>query len=798
MCCTGCAAAAALIVDQGLGDYYRLREAPAPPVDGVSAPDALAVYDDVEVQRAFVRSVSGGAREATLAVEGLSCAACAWLVERTWSREPGVLAAAVNAASHRARLVWDPAQTRLSHLLAAVERLGYRAHPFEADRQELLARRAERAALRRLGVAGLAMVQVMMFAVGLYAGASSGIEPVYRDLLRAVSWLVATVVVSYVAAPFFAGAWRDVRARRPGMDVPIALAIGSAYLASTWASLRGAGEVYFDSICMFAFFLTLARYLELRARLRSSQQLREWAHRIPRTARRVTADGEERVAAHVLRPGDRVAIAPGETIPADGRVCEGESALSEALMTGESMPVARGPGDRVLAGSQNLDGALVVEVERAGSDGAIAALLALLDRAQSEKPPVAEVADRVAGGFVLAVLVGAVGVAGVWGWLAPERAFEVTLSVLVVTCPCALSLATPAALAAATNGLSAAGVLITRGHALEGLASATHFVFDKTGTLTSELPQLRHVVALRSDPDRELLAIAAVLEQTSQHPVARALRAPDVAGRREIDARVAALRVQATDLFVVPNRGVTGRIGGVAGDSSAAAHGGCAFRLGAPDWATASSGAPVPPPPDEKGSWVLLADEAGPRAWFGLRSELRPGARETVRWLREQGLGVMLLSGDPTPGEVARIAGALDIDDARGGVAPEGKLAALTRLQQSGAVVVAVGDGVNDAPLLSRAQVSIAMAGGADLARVSADAVLLGDRMAGLETAVRWGRKTRRVIRQNLGWALVYNATALPLAACGFVAPWAAAIGMSASSLLVVANALRLAEVRES
>jgi len=782
LCCPGCEAVAQAILDQGLGDYYRHREGPGRRPDE-AVPDALrelVIFDDAALQRDFVREGAEGSREASLAVEGITCAACAWLIERHLGRQPGVRAVSVSLASHRARLVFDPEQTPLSRLLLAFSEIGYVARPYSPDRQEALLREEERRALRRLGVAGLASMQVMMFAVGLYAGALQGIEERYRDFLRGVSLLVATPVVFYSARPFFAGALRDLRGREPGMDVPVALAIGSAYLASALATLTGRGEVYFDSVCMFTFFLGLGRYLEMRVRHRSDARMRRLLVRVPQTARRMRADGAvEVVPLRALAAGDRVRVRAGETLPADGVVEEGEGALDESLLTGEPMPRARSVGDAVLAGSQNVESPLVVRVTRVGRDSTMATLLSLLDRAQGERPQIARIADRVARFFVAGVVATAAGV-GLWWWAtSPADAFRIVLSVLVVTCPCALSLATPAALAAASNGLAGIGLLATRGHTLETLARVSHVVFDKTGTLTRGAPSVTAVHPLRGLSRADVLARARLLESHSEHPLARAFaQPPDAFGTEGVPGD------EATRVRTAANLGVEGLLAGRL------------HRIGRPDWALALSPAQevAAPPFAPIGQCVLLADEEGALAWFELRDEPRTDAAASVAALGSLGLEIELLSGDPSPA-AAELAARLGIHTARAGASPQQKLDHVRALQARGAVVAMVGDGINDAPVLAQAQVSIAMGSGSDLARIHADAILLGDGLDALVLGVGWARKTTRVIRENLAWALVYNLAALPLAACGYVAPWMAAVGMSASSLLVVANALRLSEV---
>jgi Cu2+-exporting ATPase len=772
MCCAGCQAVARTIVDRGLGAYYRHRTAPARTVEPVPADllDRLALYDRPAVQQSFVRP-EGELRETSLILEGITCAACVWLNERHVSRLPGVTSFRVNYSTHRAHLTWDPGLIELSEVLGAISAIGYVAHPYDPRRHEDIYRAERNAALRRLGVAGLGVGQVMMFAVALYAGGFQGMEAGMERLLRWASLIVATPVVAYAARPFFRGAWRDLRAGGLGMDVPVALAIGAAYLASVWGTLTGAGEVYFDSVTMFTFFLLTARYLEMSARHGAVQTTEAMGRLVPVTATRLRGDRQEVVPAAELQPGDTVLVRPGESVPADGAVVEGRSSVDESLITGESLPRPRREGDDLVAGSVNREGPLTVQVVRAGAETLLSSIVRLLDRAQTEKPRIARLADRVAGWFVGAVLAFAAVVAWWWWRHQPGDAFTVTLSVLVVTCPCALSLATPAALTAATSWLARRGLLVTRGHAIEALARATHVVLDKTGTLTQGDLRLEEVVPVRDLSSDEALAVAAALERRSEHPIGRALlRASDTA-------------LHARDLCVVPGEGIKGEIGG--------RH----YRLGRPEFATAA------PSPDGKtasdgATWVALGDSAGPVAWFAFRDPLRPDAKEALSRMQSEGLHLWLLSGDG-PGVVAHVARAVGIEHALGALTPREKLARVRELQASGACVAMVGDGVNDAPVLAGAQVSIAMGSGSELAHASADMVLLSGRLLDILAGVHTARRTVRVIRQNLAWAVGYNLLALPLAATGYVAPWMAAIGMSASSLIVVLNALRLKRSRE-
>ncbi|HYB66223.1 MAG TPA: cation-translocating P-type ATPase, partial [Steroidobacteraceae bacterium] len=692
---------------------------------------------------------------------------CAWLIETSLKREPGVRQIHVNASTARAELRFDPHATLLSRLLARIHTLGFVPLPlsFAGGAAEGTAER--RAALKRLGVAGLGMMQVTTYAVSLYAGFMQGIAPDLEQFLRFVSLLVATPVVLYSAQPFFISAWRSLLARRPGMDVPVALSIGAAYLWSVVSTLRGRGAVYFDSVVMFTFFLLLGRYVEMSLRHRAGLQHDALARLLPDSSLRLAGAVAERVTPDELRAGDRVRILPGERVPADGKIECGSTDVDESLLTGESAPRARRAGDELTAGTLNLTGVLEMTVTRVGQDSTLAAVSRLLERARGSRPAVADLADRVAAYFVTGVLLLALGVALYWLHADPTRAFATVLAVLVVTCPCALSLATPAALAAATTRLARAGVLVTRGRALERLSAADRILFDKTGTLTRGEPRLEGVVLLEPRlTASECLSLAAALESHSGHPLARAFA------------------------HLTPGAGVS-EVRSVAGRGLEGVIAGTRYRIGRSEFVLEGCARSATQLTDPGHTSVVLGDTAGPLAEFHLTDALRGDARDTIQRLAALGLVAAIASGDRT-GPVAAAARQLGNVAASANVTAEGKLALVRALRSEGHRVVMVGDGVNDAPVLAAADVSVAIAGGTELAKVSADLILLGEGLAPLSGAIETSRRLLRIIRQNLAWAVLYNLTAVPLAASGLVEPWMAALGMSGSSLLVVLNAMRL------
>ena len=780
-CCAGCLGIARTIHAAGLEAFYDRREAvtEAAPARRV-AEDEWSHWDEAAAQAGLVVAMDDGKREVSLLLEGIHCGACIWLLESWLARQPGIAQASVNFATRRARVVWDPAKARLSDLLRAVVAIGYRAFPYDPARREAQARRESRALLSRLAVALLAMMQVMMFAVPTYV-TIDGVEPAHRRLLEWASLTLTLPALLYSGAPFFRGAWRDLRLLRPGMDVPVALGLAAAFVGSAWATFRGEGAVYYDSVTMFIALLLCARYFEFVARRRAGDAIERVARARPATAERLPAwprrQEVETVGAASLAAGDLVLVRPGSTIPADGDIVDGSAAIEEAVLTGESRPRAAATGDAVLAGSVVRDGALVVRVTASGEATRLAAVARLAERALGERPRIARVADRIAAWFVGALLVLAAATAIVWWQIDPGRALAVTFAVLVVSCPCALSLATPAALAAAAGALSRRQVVVARADALETLSRVTHVVFDKTGTLTTGRIVLRDVLPQRAVTRGEALALAAALEARSEHPLARAF-CDAVADRSSLPP--------VHHLTVVPGSGVEG----IVADSRT--------RLGRPEFVAALSGKPLPVDASRVGAaatMVALGDGRGFIALFALGDAPRPGAAELIVRLTRIGIVPMVLSGDRAA-TVAVVAKELGIAEARGDAQPEDKRAAIARLQAGGAVVAMIGDGINDAPSLAQAQVSITLGSATPLAQWTADVVVLSDELPRIADAIIHARRTFRVVRENLAWAFVYNLVAIPAAASGHVTPLVAALGMSASSLLVVGNALRLARVR--
>ncbi len=779
MCCHGCQAVSQAIIDGGFDAYYARREAAAlQSSDGERRSELeLADYDDPEFQRNFVREFPGGLREVMLSVDGIRCAACVWLNEQAVQRLPGIVEFHINLMTERATLRWDPARLRLSEVLKAIETIGYRAYPFDRERHEAIAKANQSRMLRQLFVAGIGMMQVMMYIVPFYVADTSDIEPGFVALMRWASLVLTIPVVLYSAWPIMAGAWRDVRNRRIGMDVPVAVAIVAAFVASTWHTITNTGEVYFDSITMFVFLLLCGRYLEFMARRRAMQGVDALMRLTPKVVSRIeAADGGEhiaRVKIEQVAVGDLLEVKSGETLAVDGVLRSERGEIDLSMLTGESVPVARVAGDVLPAGAVNVGGPARVEVLKIGADNMISCIQRLIERAASDRPRIATSADRIASWFLAALLLFTCVVGLAWWWIDPDRALPITIALLVVSCPCALSLATPAALAAATGALARRGFLVARGNALESLSTVTDVVFDKTGTLTHPQPSLDGLQCHADVDAPTCLAIAAALERGSMHPFAHAIG-------------VAAVGIEiptSNGVELVPGKGLRGRVGEYW------------YRIGSLAFvreAIPADGEAVIDTGATTASMVYLARERhGLLADFKFTSTLRSGAVQLIAALRQRGLRVSLLSGDTT-GAARTIADAVGIGDVRGDLTPEDKLRIVRAMQVEDRVVAMVGDGINDAPVLSGANVAIAMGDGAELAQISADIVLLSRDLSDLGLGIDIADRTMRVMRQNLWWAALYNGLAIPAAAFGWITPWGAALGMSLSSLLVVLNALRL------
>jgi Cu2+-exporting ATPase len=706
-------------------------------------------------------------------IQGMHCAACAFTVEEALMSVPGVQSAEVNAATHRAKVVWSASQVKPSAWMAAIAKVGYGALP-AADSSLRQARHEEsRRALWRWLVAGFCMMQVMMYAYPAYVSREGDITPDMVFLLRWASWVLTLPVVFFSCGPFFGNALRDIRARRVSMDLPVALGMVITFLLSSVATFEPNGifgaEVYYDSLTMFVFFLLTGRWLELRVRDRTAGSLEALMNRLPDSVERQLPSGEfERVAVRRVMVGDVIRVLPSESFPADGVILQGQTLADEALLTGESRPQARGVGDAVVAGSHNLSGIVTVRVVQVGEGTQFSQIVSLMENASLQKPRLAQLADRIAKPFLIGVLILAALSAVYWWPTNPGHALMVAVAVLVVTCPCALSLATPAAMLAAAGNLARHGVLVRNLQALESLAEIDTLIFDKTGTLTQDGQRVTQVMTAEGVTPEYALDLAAALAKHSLHPLSRALvQAHDEAPDGSV------LDVQ--DVNEMIGQGLQGQLDGRLRLGSAAF---CAPKTkGIPDKAGVCQ--------------VHLCTENAWLASWQLSEDVRADAVQTVQALKDLNLDVWLLSGD-RPESAQQVAQQVGITQAFGACTPQDKLSRMQAAQSQGARVAMVGDGLNDGPVLAGAHVSMAFGNAVPLAQSKSDLVLMGGSLLVVAQSVKLARHTLRVVRQNLVWAAAYNALCVPLAVVGLLPAWLAGLGMALSSLWVVLNSLRL------
>lgn len=773
VCCTGCRAVAELIAGAGLEQYYEVRS------DRPQRPDATALTDDAwsayarpDVAATIVSS-RGAMDCATLGVDGMRCTACAWLLGKILRSHTGVTDVSINAATGRAHVEWRRDEADLVDIMRSIARAGYRPFP-PADSQVVERQQQERrASLRHLALSGFGMMQVMMFAFAAYSAQLRGepIEPRLLEFFRMVSMLVAAPVMFHAGLPILIGAWRSIAGRALGMDVPVALALVLAFGASVWNTFRGnSGEVYFDSVTMFIFFVTLGRFIQMSVRHRTTSITDALARQMPAIAHRLENGSSVDVPVAALEPADVVLVRRGEVLPADATLLDASAHVDESLLTGESTPVHRSSGATLSGGSLNLGDPVRVAITSHARASTLANVVCLLERAQAQRPRMTAAADAASARFLAVVLAAATLTALIWWFVNPARAFDSTLAVLVVACPCAFAIATPAAVSAAIANLARRGVLVTNPDALERLANIDRAVFDKTGTLTRGQVRLQRYLAADGADASACLAVAATLESASEHPIARALS----------EATPCA---DVTDVRVVAGAGIEGVVAGRR------------HRIGSPQFVCDPFEVATLAPAAPDCSIVLLADSERVLMQFELCDELRDGARASIDTLRSDGIASEILSGDRIA-VVNAVGEACGIEKRRAACTPEQKLAHLQSLQRQGHRVLMLGDGINDAPVLAAADVSIAMGRGTALAHASADMILTSEDLGVLPQAVALSRRMRVIARQNLWWSAAYNFGSLPLAALGVIPPWIAALGMSLSSIFVVLNATRLLPAR--
>ena len=850
-CCHACQAVAQIISAHHLNQYYQVRDRPAPRPEHPWDASHWQAYDLPEIAAQYIYQ-DGDEQEIHLYIDGLHCAACTWLISRALQDAHGINHARINLGTGRAEIRWR--DTPLSAILATIASLGYTPNLHTPDKSDDKQRRERNHDLLRLIVAGLGMMQVMMFATGLYTGAWHGIDHEYEQLLRWISLLCSAPVMLYAGYPYLKNAWLGLRHRQPNMDLPIALACAGAWLASLYHTLIGRGEIYYDGVTMFIFFISISRYLEAHTRRRARHNQQHFARLLPDAVYKYNDRGEAQlVPLPTIQPGDHIRVLPTHTIPVDGEITGGASRIDEQMLTGESTPQYKTSGDRVHAGSTNLQSPLDIRVTQTGQQTTLAAIRRISARAEQHRSPQIDRNEALAQHTVLAVLVLAAAGYLLWQWIDPARAFDIALAILVATCPCALSLATPTVLTAALNHAHKHHILIKNSNTLDRLPHIRRILFDKTGTLTQGKYQLQ-----QSDYHGEpqlLLTIAKTLETHSTHPIAWYYSQQPVAtvamdnieqhsgkgisgdydGSRWHIGSAAYMQENGVDGFSPSPCGggsgvhphttdadTTTDVGWVSaqrvtqqpntetpaelspspvGDWNSASE-------GRENWGGVRSDSPLPQwgrgrgwglpahltsesatnETDTTTTHVYLAENRTLRAHYQLGDPERANLAATLTQLQSH-YHLAIASGDRAE-NVARLAARYGIADWHGGLDPAAKLALLEANDPEHTLMI--GDGINDAPVLARASVSVAVGRANPLSQTHADIVLLKNGPEALPYLLELAARSRRITRQNLAWATVYNLTILPLAISGHLTPWIAALGMSASSLLVIANALRI------
>ena len=776
-CCLGCQSVCKMIYDSGLEGFYQrtpdgqlLAPPPEPPKD-------TGLFDLDEVQSEFI-SERGEEREIHLLVEGIHCAACVWLIERTLGQMPGVISASVNLTGKRLLLRWDNGQIKLSEIINRLGAIGYAAVPFDPEAAEGTIKKQNRALLFRMAFAGFAMMNLLWISIALYAGADQG---EFRSMFHWLGLILATPTLLYSGWPFLKGAWTGLRNLHLGMDLPIAIGATTTYLYSVYITLSGStiGEVYFDTVVNFIFVILVGRYLEAMSKRHAVAATQRLMDLQPRVATLLTENSEKVVPIRTVKPGERVLVKPGGKIPVDGTIVDGRSTIDESMLTGESEPVIKGDGDEVSAGTVNISSTLVVAVSGTLQATALGRIIALVEEAQASKAPIQCLADRIVPWFVLTTLMLA-SITFSW-WLSTD--FEIALmaatAVLIITCPCAFGLATPMAIAVASGQGARHGILVKHGEVLENLSHINHVVFDKTGTLTVGKMQVQQVVTHSNLTEDQLLARAANVERYSEHSIGRSIL--EAAEQQNLPCS------EAVEAFInKPGFGVSGK---VSGEST---------YIGTSSWLE-ENGINLDPVLQQRATslaeqaigCVHIAIDDHHAGLIAVADELRPDAVELVERLKSDGVHMTLLSGDRQKVAEA-IASQLGGMEVIAEVLPEEKDQVIRQLQVEGNQVAMVGDGVNDAPALIRADVGIAVGSGTDVSVESADIVLMSDELEKIRHSIQLSRRTLRTIRQNIGISFTYNIIMVPLAMMAFITPLIAAISMPISSLLVIGNAARI------
>jgi len=758
-CCLGCSAVAAAIVDNGLEDYYHFRSefAEKASENEERLLQKLKVFDDDSILEEFVDSQDNNS-EIQLTISGINCAACGWLIEKQLAKLTGVLKIGVNVSARRANVSWNNQQLKLSEILSHIEKIGYHAKPFQPEQHEATFRQENKTFLKRLGLAGIMTMQVMMLNIGVFFDLFGHIDVQTKQYFNWVSLLLTTPIILYSASEFYSSAYRALRAKVVNMDVPITIALTLTYISGLFATAQGSGQTYFESLCMFVFLLLISRYLEHSARYKASQLSSNMMEYMPTVANLIEGTKITPVLAKALVEKQHVLVKPGEMVPIDGVIVEGEGQLDEAMLTGEFDMVSKSPGETVFAGTVNQLGTLTIKVNKSLKNSMLSQISMMQSKALLSKPKIASLADQFSQYFVMAVLVISLSSYIIWLQIDASQALWITISILIATCPCALGLATPSAISCAVAHLNSKGILLKRADALEQITQVDWVALDKTGTLTEGKFTIADCVCSQNQDKNQYMEISASLEKYSSHPIAKAFSGiPNGYPVSEFYAKV--------------GLGVSGNIDGVN------------YKLGSSNFIDLTV------PKQMLGCNVFLANQDKLLCGFLISDNIRISSAELVKNINAK--HITLLSGD-IPSVVKNVAVSLNIPSWLAQQTPEDKLNVIQKAQANQHVVLMVGDGINDGPVLAQADVSVTLRAGSDLAKSSADIILLDNSLEKISLVFAIAKRCKVKIIQNMGWALGYNLIVLPLAVTGLLSPWMAVVGMSLSSLIVVVNSIRL------
>lgn len=775
-CCMGCLAVTQTILDLGLDDFYHFRTEASVQSEAFNQSfyQKLKLYDSNAYQQKSVVTVEKQGiqySEISLVMEGLQCAACTWLIEKRLSSVEGIESVTVNLTSHRAIVTWCNNSIQLSEILTLIYELGYKASPDLEFSQKEKQNNQKKQAQKRLGVAGLGMMQVMMLAVGLYIGNWQDMAPAQKQFIRWISCIVTTPILIYSGYPFFASALKAIKAKHLNMDVPVSIALVASYLASIILTIQNGQDVYYDSICMFIFFLTLSRYLELNTRLKLAAPF-QISELLPVTCTILKNNELEIIPTAMLAAGDVAVVKPGEMIPSDGKIIDGETSVTESFLTGESCPKHKKVGELVIGGSENIEQVIKVLINKVGANSLLGTILHLVERSSQEKPKIIELTQKIAGFFIAAVLLLAALTFVYWAQHSLKNAFENTLAVLVITCPCALSLAIPTVLTVASYAFIRHGLLVKNANVCKGLSTITDVIFDKTGTLTMGQLSVSSFEPIVKCGSYDLKRIAYALEENSNHPLAIAIQKYCLNAKDPIP-------MQNIKNWV--NQGVEG--------SYQSQH----FKIGTLQFATKDAAPQLNFLRKVEQPYCVLSMDNSPIAYFIFDDCIRETALKTIDQLQKQDIRTHLVTGDPSRGS-EKIFKKLKIDNLLKAASPQDKVNYLRKLKQEDRSCLMVGDGINDAPVFNQATVSISMNSGAAITKAQADGVLISNQLDSLLDCINISKSAQTLIKQNLCWVIAYNVCVIPLAMKGLVAPYQAALGMSLSSLFVVMNAMRLSK----